>query len=229
MELNLAALAALPLFAGLSDAELTTLRPMLHRRTFPAGTPLLATDQWGEVAFIIEDGTVKVHNEQANGKDVILAILGPGEVVGELSILDRGGRSANVVTVTTATLLWINRPELETCLQTLPTMTLNLARILARRLRMANAQLQSLATKDVFGRVAYLLLAFAAAYGKPGANGDLLIPLHLTQTELASLVGASRVRVNHVIGFYKDRHYISVDRNYHITVHDQPALAQRCA
>ena len=72
------------------------------------------------------------------------------------------------------------------------------------------------------------LLAFVDEYGEVAPNGDVLIPLRLTQSDLASMVGASRVRVNQAFGFYKRRKYISVNHERHIVVHDVSALRHRC-
>src|ERR687884_199411 len=96
---GLDALAALPLFQGLTRDQLEQVSALVHRRTVPAETTLMLAEQPGEVAYLIVSGTVKVHAEQADGSDVILAILGPGELVGELSLIEPQGRSANVVTL----------------------------------------------------------------------------------------------------------------------------------
>ncbi len=218
----------LPLFQDLPPEQLSQINSLLHPQTVPAGTSIMTAGQPGEVAYLIARGTVKIYVEQADGSDVILAILGPGEIVGELSLVDSFGRSGSVVTLEECALFWIDRAAFQACLQTMPAMTHNLVRILARRLRLANSHIKLLATQDVFGRIAYLLLSFAQEYGHPAPNGDLVIPLHLTQSDLASLIGASRVRVNQVLSFYKQRHYISVDPSHYITVHDQAALAHRC-
>lgn len=221
-------LGELPLFFGLPIERLQQLNQLLRRKVFPAGTDIMTVEQPGEVAYIILDGTVKIHVEQADGGNVILTICGAGEILGEMSILENIGRSANVVTIEDSTLAWIDRATFEQCLRTIPEMTYNLVRILSRRLRLANAQIQSLAALDVFGRVARQLLAFAQEYGEPSAGGGILIPLRLTQSDLAGLVGASRVRVNQVLVFYKQRGHIAVDQDAHITVLDQAALLQRC-
>jgi CRP/FNR family cyclic AMP-dependent transcriptional regulator len=218
----------LPLFQGLPPDQMQQVSSLVRRKTFPAGADIITADQPGEVAYIILSGTVKIHVEQADGGDVLLAILGPGEIVGEMSLLEHTGRSASVVTLEESTLLWMDRAAFAECLQTMPAMTANLVRILSRRLRLANAQIQSLATLDVFGRVARQLLAFAHEYGQPTESGAIRIPLHLTQTDLAALVGASRVRVNQVLVFYRQQNYISVDQNARITILDQAALLQRC-
>ncbi len=222
------ALGQLSLFHDLTPAELARVHALLHGRTFPAGTTLMSVDQPGEVAYIILHGTLKIHVEQAGGTNVILAILGPGEVVGELSLVTGPGRSATVVTMEESAVLWMGRTDFTTCLRTVPTMAFNLATILARRLRLANEQIQALATLDVYGRVARQLLAFAQAYGQPTTTGDVLIPLHLSQSDLADLVGASRVRVNQVLGAFRQRQAISTDRQARITIHQPAALAQYC-
>ncbi len=220
-------LAALPLFHGLSHEALQQLARRLHRKTFAAGAILMTAEQPGEVAYLVVSGTVKVHIEQADGSDVILAILGAGTLVGELSLIEDLGRSATVETLEESTLLWLDRATFDDCRATMPEINHNLVRLLARRVRLANTQIQSLATKDVFGRVASLLLVFAELYGTPGVNGEILIPLRLTQSDLGSLVGASRVRVNQVLGFYKQRAYLTMHPNFHITLHDPVALSRR--
>jgi CRP/FNR family cyclic AMP-dependent transcriptional regulator len=145
-----------------------------------------------------------------------------------MSLVEQAGRSATTVALEETQLVWIDRASFWACLQTMPRLGLNLSRILSARLRMANAQIQSLSTLDVYGRVARQLLAFARAYGTTAANGDILIPIRLTQSDLAELIGASRVRVNQVIVVYKRRKYVSVDQHYHVTVHNASALAKRC-
>jgi CRP/FNR family cyclic AMP-dependent transcriptional regulator len=127
-----------------------------------------------------------------------------------------------------ATLAWLDRATFWECLQTIPTMTQNLVSMLSRRLRMANAHIESLATQDVAGRAARQILAFAQEYGLRQPNGDTLIPIRLTQSELAGLIGATRVRVNQVLVSFKERNYVSVDHNYRITVHDAEALERMC-
>lgn len=217
-----------PLFQGLTSEQLSRLNSLLRCRIFPAGSNIVNAEQPGEVVYVIQGGSVKIHVEQQDGSDVILAILGPGQIVGELSVLDGLGRSANAVTLERSTMLWMNRAAFQQSLRTMPAMNDNLVRILARLLRLANAQIQSLASLDVYGRVARQILAFAQGSGDTDPSGDVLIPIRLTQSDLAELVGAPRVRVNQVLIDYKERGHISVNPRYHITVYNAPALAQRC-
>jgi len=183
--------------------------------------------QPGEAVYVVLEGSVKASVVRPDGAEVILAILGPGEVVGEMSPADSLGRSADVVTLEGTTLLWIDRPTFRAGLSASPALARNLAEVLSRRLRLTNAHLISLASLDVPGRVASQLLALAREYGEETPEGATLIPMRLTQTDLAALVGASRARVNQALGYYKKRGLISVGRDGRIIVHDGPALAQR--
>lgn len=221
-------LASIALFHGIGPEQLSWLNDHLHRKTFPAGSFLFTADQPGEVVYIILSGTVKIHVDQEDGTEVILAILGAGDTVGEMSLIDSAGRSASVATLEQSTLLWMDRGTFQECLRTMPAMTYNLVQILCDRLRLANEQIQSLAALDVYDRIARLILAFAQQYGQTAAGSDIVIPIRLTQSDIAGLVGASRKRVNQVIVFYKQRQYISVDQDFRITVHNQEALAGRC-
>jgi CRP/FNR family cyclic AMP-dependent transcriptional regulator len=218
----------MPVFDGLSASELARMAGYLHMREVPANTSIFAVDQPGELVYMIRAGTVKVHVEQADGSDVILAILGPGEILGEISLIDRLGRSANAVTMERTSLAWMDYATFTDCLQTMSSLAHNIVNILSRRLRLANAHIESLTTEDVSGRVARQLLALAQEYGEPAGEGSVRIPLRLTQGDFAGLIGATRVRVNQVLVAFKERNYISADHHFRITVRDREALALEC-
>jgi CRP/FNR family cyclic AMP-dependent transcriptional regulator len=96
--------------------------------------------------------------------------------------------------------------------------------LLARRLRLANAQLQAMATLDVHGRVARQLLALADELGEEVTDGGVRIPLRITQSDLAALVGATRVRVNEVLVGFTRRRHVAVDLHHRITIRDRAEL-----
>jgi CRP/FNR family transcriptional regulator, cyclic AMP receptor protein len=222
-------LGDIALFQRLAPRDLSVLSQELRRRTFPPNSNIMTAEAPAEALFIILRGTVKVVAEQADGSEVLLALLGGGEIVGEMSVTDGLGRSATIVTLEESTVAWINRATFTEYLHSMPGLAFNLARILSARLRLANAQIQSLATQDVYGRVARQLLALARVYGQEVEGGGIFIPLRLTQSELASLVGASRVRVNQALVTYKELGYISLEHDNRLTVRNPTALAQRCA
>jgi CRP/FNR family cyclic AMP-dependent transcriptional regulator len=145
-----------------------------------------------------------------------------------MCLLDAAGHSATVATIEPCSLLWVDGATFRSWLQTIPLLTFNVAVILSRRLRVATAQIEALAALDVYGRVAYQLLALATEYGRPTAEGTVRLPFRLTQSDLASMVGASRPRVNAVMGLYARHGYLVSDADARITVLDREALAQRC-
>ena len=221
-------LGNLELFQGLTPDQLTELNRLLRSSVIPAGTHFITAEQPGEVVYVLLEGTVKIYVTRLDGREVILAFLGPGDTVGEMSLVDSAGRSANVVTTEPSRLLWMDRTTFQACLRTLTPLANNLVRLLAHRLRFANEQIQALCTLDVTGRVARQILAMADRYGSRQADGDVRIPLRLTQSDLAEIVGASRERVNQVIVDFKHRGFISVDPDHRIRVHDRAELARYC-
>jgi CRP-like cAMP-binding protein len=106
----------------------------------------------------------------------------------------------------------------------MPVLAQNLIGILNSRLRSSTGQIQALAALDVQQRVIRQLLFFAERYGKPNTSGETLIPIRLTQNDLAGLVGASRRRVNQAVVILKRSGWILVDADYHITLLDSAAL-----
>jgi CRP/FNR family cyclic AMP-dependent transcriptional regulator len=221
-------LSSTALFRGLTAEQLEPLRGQIRCKTYAPGTNLISAEQPGGVVFVILSGTVKIQVDQSDGTEVILAVLGAGQSVGEMSVTDKLTRSASVVTLEESTVAWIDDATFSRSLHTIPGLIDNLARLLSSRLRVANAQIQALATQDVYGRVARQLLSLAEEYGVPDGRGDAQIPVRLTQSELASLVGASRVRVNQALVLYKEQNYIAVDSAYRITIRNPAALAARC-
>jgi CRP/FNR family cyclic AMP-dependent transcriptional regulator len=135
----------MPLFRGVPMRELERLAPFLYERIFPAGASVLTTEQPGEAVYAILSGSVKVSSVHSDGSQVVLAVLGPGEVVGEMSLADSLGRSADVVTLEETTFLWMDHRTFRSSLANSATVATNLAGILSKRLRLANAHLHSIA------------------------------------------------------------------------------------
>ena len=220
------ALARIPLFEGIPRSEITRLLGHLHEKSFPAGTNILIAEQPGEAVYVIVTGSVKVHAVRPDGTEVVLAVLGAGEVLGEMSAADSLGRSASVVTLEETDLLWMDRRTFRASVDSSTLLARNLAEVLSRRVRLANARLISLASLDVPGRVASELLSLAREYGQVTPEG-VRIPMRLTQANLAALVGASRVRVNQALGQFRKRDLISIGKDGRVILRDEETLARR--
>lgn len=221
-------LTDIPLFRGLTPQQLSHIQDRLHTKTFPAGGQLMMAGLPGEAVYLIVNGTVRVQIERSDGRTVIVGIHGPGDIVGEMSVVDRDVRCASVVAQEETLTLWMDRATLQESLRTMPTMASNLMELLSRRLRRATSQIESLAALDAPGRIAHQILTLARTYGHTDSAGDIHIRIRLTQEDLADLVGCSRVRVNQILSAYKRRRVVSVDQNHRITVHDMRALEREC-
>jgi len=221
-------LAEIRLFEGLTPTQLDWVAARAHRRVFPTGTNLMTIEQPGEAVYIILHGTVKIHVEQGDGRDVILSILGSGDLLGEMSLIDSVGHSASAVTLENSLLLWMGKGTFNQLLDEFPPVTRNLVRILSARVRLSDQLIQALATLDVYGRVARQLLAFAERYGRSTPDGEVRIPIALTQGDIADLVGASRKRVNQVMVAFKSQNLVGIDAEGHIILYDRDGLARYC-
>jgi CRP/FNR family cyclic AMP-dependent transcriptional regulator len=219
-------LSDIKLFEGLTQAQLDWMAKHAHRRIFAAGMNVMTVEQPGEAVFIILHGTVKIHIEQG-GRDVILSVLGSGDLLGEMSLIDSVGRSASALTLENSLMLWMDKTTFNYLLDNFPPVARNLVKILSARVRLSDQVIQSLATLDVNGRVARQLLAFAERYGREVAGG-VQVRIVLTQGDLADLVGASRKRVNQTMVFLKEQGLVSTDADGRFIIHKKEELARFC-
>ena len=217
----------LALFRGLSPADVARLCEHLHRKIFRSGSLILAMGQHNPAVYVVVRGTLRISTERA-GSQVTLNVVGPGDMLGEISVLDTLGHSADVTALEEADLLWMGREVFDAHLRSVPMLAYNLALILSRRVRLSTSRIEMLATLDVPGRIAHQLLAFAREYGERAEDGSTRIPLRLTQSELAELVGATREWINQSLRDFKQLGIISIGSDHYITLHDRAALANRC-
>jgi CRP-like cAMP-binding protein len=219
-------LSEIKLFEGLAPAQLDWVAKHAHRRVFTAGMNVVTIEQPGEAVYIILHGTVKIHIEQGE-RDVILSVLGSGDLLGEMSLIDSVGRSASALTLENSLMLWMDKATFNYILDNFPPVARNLVKILSARVRLSDQVIQSLATLDVNGRVARQLLAFAERYGRNIAEG-IQVRIVLTQSDLADLVGASRKRVNQAMVFFKEQGLVSTDAEGRFTIHNKEGLTRFC-
>jgi CRP/FNR family transcriptional regulator, cyclic AMP receptor protein len=161
-----AVLAETPLYRGLLAGDLSELAALMREKSLPAAARAITAEEPGETIYVILSGSAKVHVEQPEGTEVIPAVLGPGELVGEMSLADSLGRSADVTTLEESTFLWMHRTTFRSDVAESTILAGNLAEILSKRLRLTNANLLSMATLKVSRRVASQLLALANEYGQ---------------------------------------------------------------
>ena len=162
-------------------------------RTFPRKTVLIHEGDQSNSLFVIMSGRVKVYLSDKEGREVTLAVQGPGEYFGEL-VLDGGPRSASVMTLGSTQCLVVRQGELGAFLADNPEFALHLIRDLMRRTRRLTEDVRSLALLDVYGRVARVLIELAH-----DVDGRQIVIERLTQQDIANRVGASREMVNRIL------------------------------
>jgi CRP/FNR family transcriptional regulator/CRP/FNR family cyclic AMP-dependent transcriptional regulator len=193
------------LFADLTDDELVAIARVMRARASPRGTMILTQDEPGHVAFVIVKGAVDILLESEDGRQFIVAQLGPGDHFGEMSLLDAEPRSATVVATADTELLVIRRDEFLAELLQRPRIMLRMLVSLSRRLRRTDAQVASLAFGDTADRLAQLLMANA----RPGPRGP---EVEVAQEDLAAMVGATRQTVGRIFSAWRREGYILTGR-----------------
>jgi CRP/FNR family cyclic AMP-dependent transcriptional regulator len=210
---------------ALSVEEMDELRAAGMHRTYGANVTLVhEADEAGPVVVLL-DGRVKIAVPGAAGRNAIIAVLGPGELVGELAALDGGPRSTTVTTLEPVDALVGPRSEFSALLDRRPHIALAILRTVARRLRYADAQRAQFATQDVVARLAQRLVELSERFGTKVENG-IEVSLPFSQEELASWVGASREAVSKAFQLLRTLHIVETGRRK-VTVLDLDALERR--
>ena len=161
-------------------------------RTFPKNSIIVSEGDETDSLYVMLSGKARVYVADADGREVQLNRIGPGEYFGEIT-LDGGPRSASVMAVEDCRCSIIKRAELESFVDRTPGFAVHLIRKLASRVRALTENVRNLALMDVYGRVAGLLLELAEE-----RDGKLLIVEPLTQKDIASRVGCSREMISRI-------------------------------
>ena len=203
-------LANTPLFAALDDEAAAALRSCMNDVKVARGRTLFNEGDPGDRLYVVTEGKIKLGRTAADGRENLLAILGPGEMFGELSLFDPGPRTATATAVTDTSVLGLGHDELEPWLTGRPEVAAQLLGALAQRLRRTNEAMADLVFSDVPGRVAKALLDLARRFGVQSEDG-LHVTHDLTQEELAQLVGASRETVNKALADFASPGFLRLE------------------
>ena len=189
------ALGKVPLFAGLPPEEMERLGALVRARRYRRGEVIFLEGDAGSSLCIIAIGRVRIVLSGADGREVVLNVYGPGDFFGEFALLDGEPRSADAIAQEPCLLYWLTRDDFLAFLESHPRAASTLLAVLSRRLRHTTRVVQDAAFRDVPARLARVVLDLVTTRGRP--HGDrVLVDGRLTQSELASMVGASRETVN---------------------------------
>ena len=199
-----------PLFSSLDDEATGSLRASMTDTELERGEVLFNEGDSGDRLYVVLEGKIKLGRTSGDGRENLLAVLGPGQMFGELSLFDPGPRSATATAVTDSRLASLGHAELQPWLVSRPDVARGLLFQLAHRLRRTNEVVADLVFSDVPGRVAKALLDLSTRFGRQADDG---IHVHhdLTQEELAQLVGASRETVNKALADFANRGWLRLE------------------
>jgi len=203
-------LARAGIFQGIDPTAVEALSSALEPVEFPRAHVIFAEGEPGDRLYIIVSGKVKIGRRSGDGRENLLAVFGPSDMFGELSIFDPGPRTSTATTVTEVRAVTMDRSALHEWIGKRPEIADQLLRVIARRLRRTNNMLADLIFTDVPGRVAKALLQLAQRFGSQEA-GMLRVTHDLTQEEIAQLVGASRETVNKALADFAHRGWLRLE------------------
>lgn len=215
-----------PFLGQLGSRDAEALMQQVRRRTLRKSEPILRAGAAGDDVVVVLSGHVKLVAYGADKREVVLAIRGRGELIGDMAALAGQRRTASAVAVDDVEVGYLGADEFKAFLAAHPDVALVLIRMLVRRLTEADRDRVDLATQDSVGMVAKRLLELAADHGTRVGTGTL-IEFALTQDELASWTGATRETVSRALRLMRRLGWITTDHRS-ITVLDPDALRERC-
>ncbi len=192
-------LRSVPLFAGLSPKHLESILAVSQTQVFPKDTRLFGQGDRGESLFLVLSGRVKAVLLAEDGRELILAIFGPGEIFGEMALFDPDERrTATVVTVETTTLLTLSGKEFMAMLGDHPAIAQSLLRTLTQRLKDSSSRIANLIFLDTYSRVGTYLVKMGEQQGRRLADGSLVLT-RPPQQDIAEYIGSSRETVSRAL------------------------------
>ena len=216
-------LQELDLFQGLESEQLANLCACTARKRLPKGEYLFRQGEKTRTVYLIKSGKLKLVQSTEDGRETILDVCGPGEVLGELSLFQEQDEPSSAIAMEEACICCFSKQQFETLVKQDPSFALRIISYLGQK-RYEVMQKQSEDSRQtVKEKVLSLFYRFANEYGKKRADG-VLIDLQITQQELADMIGSSRVMVVQAIKELKAFNVIDREKRYYILKKD-PCLA----
>ncbi len=210
-------LRRVPMFSGLTQAQMLHLAHTVVKQRFKRGQMVIEQGRKGESLYIILSGRARVIMTDRRGKEVILNTLGPGDYIGEMSLIDGKTHSASVKTEIQTDVLVLSHAEFVRCLTDNQSIAIWIIKGLIQRLRKSSEKVSSLALMDVYGRVAKVLVDA----GEPMGEQELVICEKMTRQDIAKMVGASREMVSRVMRDFEDQGFIKTRDDGCITLKER--------
>jgi CRP-like cAMP-binding protein len=203
-------LKKIPLFQELSHDTMHRLVSCIEMREVRRRQVIYLPGDPGQAVFFVNGGRVKISKVTRDGKELTLAYRGPGEIFGELVMIDGGPREEMAEAMENALITELERGEFERLVQKEGMIGYRLSKVIAQRRREVENKIEQLIFKDVNAKLAELLLRLATEYGIEDSRGTL-VSLKITHQEMANLIGSTRETVSLTLSQFKRRGLIQTD------------------
>ena len=203
-------ISSVSIFNDLDDKTISEIEKLVSVREYPKGSMVILEEEFGDIVFIVMNGTVKITRVNDEGKEVILAMLGEYEIFGEMAIIDGETRSANALAQENCKLLAISSEDFIKILKDNFSVSLALMRELAKRLRKSDQHIEALSLSDAEHRIGVSILNLAEEIGVI-RRGKVTIENLPFQQDIANMSGTSRETVSRILKLFEDRSLITKD------------------
>ena len=198
------------LFDGISPSEMQEMEKITRMEEVKKRQPLYLPGDPSSNVYLLKKGRVKIANTAPNGKEVTFDILEPGEVFGELDVLEDAPRSTSAETLDDAVICVIPRKDFDQYLAMHPTVMFKLTKLIGLRLKKIQSRVEDLVFREVPARLAHLLSELGKTEGVVEKQG-IRLKVKLTHQEMANLIGCSRETVSTTMGQFRDDGLIQID------------------
>jgi CRP/FNR family cyclic AMP-dependent transcriptional regulator len=210
-----------PIFCDLEPEALDQLCRYAKHTVLKRGASLFAKDDPGNSLYAVISGTIKISISSADGRNAILNLVGPGELFGEMSVLDGQPRSADAIANTNCEIFVIDRRDFLPFVRSQPTLAMKFIELLCARLRWTSEQVEQVILHDLPGRLASALLGLVEKRGPDPESHTIAI----TQQEISEMVGMTRESINKQLRAWSARNWVRLEHGA-IIVLDAPALRE---
>lgn len=197
------------LFRELDEPTLAKLAERAVERSYRRGERIFHQGDPGDSTYVVVEGLIKVVVVSEHGDEMVLVTLREGDTFGELALIDGRPRSATAEATESSKILMVTRVTMLELFAEQPSLMDSMLRSLGSVIRRLTEQASDLVFLDLHGRVAKLLVGMAEERGTDSPDG-LILDLHLTQADLASMVGGSRQSVNQILRSFEGREYLGM-------------------
>jgi len=199
------------MISALSDAQRRQLEKITRMLDVKRGTRIYLPGDPSDQIFLLKSGVIKISMTTPDHRDVILALLHPGDIFGELAMVDEAPRDHVAEAYDDCVICAMSRDTILRVIQETPEIGFQITKLIGLRLRTFKSRIEELLCKSAHARVAHALLELAERHGVPDTDG-VLITLRLSQGDLGRLVGLSRETVNAILQEWREQNLLEMDR-----------------